>query len=348
MIFQILVVVVALFGRCGALLLVPSTNFPEEFASLSTTRLWKKFRIKINSPHMPYAHKPSELAKLGEKIALAEKILDELAYRASTRTANDTNSSQHERQQAFTQRLSDFNVRIHMLEQNSQAISAQRGHYKFASWLDLSARERTPLKGAVDLPLVTYLATEYIETRILQFRSLLLKCLDLGADPTAVSPWTINNAPIPWYLTLRIPLDVELAARVVQAGASLQAWYRLDEETHDATTNQNEQDTATTVTTLSQHHHQQQQKIPSTISGVSFLQALCQDFEQRTVVRRILSVVDEYFFMMRTHPGLYSAADGTASLKVAFAWLSEVSLQRCSYGVTSAAVEATLAFYLFF
>ena len=316
MIFLILVVATALFGRCEALPAVPSATLPKELASLSTTRLWKKFRIKINSPHMPYAHKPSEVAKLGEKIALAEKILDELASRAAIHAASATNNSQQERWKNFTQRLSDFNVRIHMLEQNSQATSVQRGHYKLASWLDLSARQRTPLKGAVDLPLVTYLATEYIETRVLQFRSLLLKCLDLGADPTAASPWTIGNAPISWYLTLRIPLDVELALRIIQAGASLQAWYRLDQEADNAS-NQRKQDKATVTS---------QPKIPS-ISGISFLQALCQDFEQRTVVRRILSVVDEYFFMMRTHPDLFDAADGAASLKVAFSWLSEVRLQ---------------------
>eukprot|EP00750_Incisomonas_marina_P000609 INCI10438.3.p1 GENE.INCI10438.3~~INCI10438.3.p1 ORF type:complete len:874 (+),score=106.57 INCI10438.3:384-3005(+) len=315
MIFLILVVATALFGRCEALPAVPSATLPKELASLSTTRLWKKFRIKINSPHMPYAHKPSEVAKLGEKIALAEKILDELASRAAIHAASATNNSQQERWKNFTQRLSDFNVRIHMLEQNSQATSVQRGHYKLASWLDLSARQRTPLKGAVDLPLVTYLATEYIETRVLQFRSLLLKCLDLGADPTAASPWTIGNAPISWYLTLRIPLDVELALRIIQAGASLQAWYRLDQEADNAS-NQRKQDKATVTS---------QPKIPS-ISGISFLQALCQDFEQRTVVRRILSVVDEYFFMMRTHPDLFDAADGAASLKVAFSWLSETPL----------------------
>jgi len=269
-------------------------TFAIETVDFDERKLWRKLNVKLSAPHLANAHQPSQLAKLSEKFAQAIDIIDELEVGYRRQLRNDE----------FQEKLRNFNVRLMRFESFSQAASKARGHFSLPSLFQRSMRENTALAGNIDVPLITYLTVEYVENRTPEIRELLIKCLRLGADPNAVSPWTIAGAPMLLFLTLRIPLDVDLALEIIQAGAAFSAHYNLIVVTPR---------TYKTGTGSSQ-----------IFSGVSILQAVNQDFEQRTLVRRLLSLIDEYFYMSKNGLGNFSTVRASESLEVAFEWLSQV------------------------
>jgi hypothetical protein len=346
-------------------------------------RLWSKFRFRLGAPHMPNAHQPSVLAQLPAHISAAASLLEELvaSYHGDSADASSPSSlssfsssssspsSSASNASAFVSELRDFHVRINNFHQVSQATSTKRGHYRLAPWLEPRAWERSSLQqhGAVDVPLVTYLVVEYVETRVAELRALLLRCLQLGADPNAVSPWTIASAPVMLFLSLRVPVDLDLAIALARAGAAVGAHYSMvrvgeEEEVAEEEDDDDNEEAAAHSQPPGAGPAGGDNNLGSVVAtGVSILQAACQDFEQRTLVRRLLSLVDEYvhvscfpshanstvltptvgakdcefsvlyscgryFYALRTQPaGTLDARAGSESLDVAFKWLSQVS-----------------------
>jgi len=250
-------------------------------------KLWKRFDRLLNAKHKKGFHDAA--STWPAKLAEAQEIFHNLTSLHLHRDAAEE----------LRVAVANHMVPLPQFLKSSMATSKLRGFYTMPTWAASKWRLRN--SGVGQVPLVTYLVIEYLESREDELRTLLMDVLRWGGNPNAVSPWTVDRAPFVFLMHYRIPTDVELLNALAEAGLSVEGFFTLvpvSEAEHDAR-----------------------------CEGMSLLHSIMFDIEHVVFVRRLLRIVDEYCYTADNFPeSLPTSMMPDGNLSNAFWWLARTPL----------------------
>ena len=158
-------------------------------------------------------------------------------------------------------------------------------------------------------------------------RQLLIICLEHGADPNAVTPWTVDRAPTLFLLAFRSPLDVDMFGRFIKSGASVHGFFAPSRAPRSGIAATISADGRLRANTPGWNANSSQDAQLASVTGISLLQQLLFDFEHTTCVRRVFVVLDEYLFVGQNFPErLPSGKMQPGNLSEAFSWFAQTPL----------------------